>query len=163
VEDDSTDTTYTKILVAGEEGYKASSKKVDKVLHLRLQAQLPGNTSEEPAPKATVPKQKVVRRQPEGMKMRFFPIGVQKPSYTRDVAKEETEEEPATFKIPGAIEGSDTEMVDAEKSEKRKHKSDKKEKKRSKGEEGESIEDEAERKRRKKERKEKKIKAAMTS
>lgn len=163
VEDDATDTTYTKILVPGEGGYKASSKKVDKILHLRLQARLPGNTSEEPAPNATVPKQKVVRKQPEGMKMRFFPIGVQKPSQSRNVAEEEREEEPATFNIPGAIEESDSEMVDVEKSEKRKHKSDKKEKKRSKPEEGESIEDQAERKRRKKERKEKKLRAAMTA
>jgi len=137
----------------------ASSKKVDKVLHLRLQADLPKNTSDEPAESATVPKAKPVRKQPVGMKMRFFPIGVQKPSQRGGGNWEEEEEEPSTFKIPGAVEESDVEMIDVERSEKRK----KKEKKRVKGEEGGVLDDEAERKRRKKEKKEKKLKNAVTA
>jgi len=140
-----------------------ASKPVSKTLHLQLQAKLPGVTTSDPAPNATVPKQRPIRQQPKGMRMRFFPIGVQKPSRAIHPAEEENdEEESADFRVPGAVDDSDVEMADAqpsEKSEKRKHKSDKKEKKRTKGEDVGSIEDEAERKKRKKEKKEKKVKA----
>ncbi|RDW67981.1 hypothetical protein BP6252_09377 [Coleophoma cylindrospora] len=80
--EDTEDKTYTKILVpnGSEDGYKATSNAVDQVLHLRHIVQLPsihGETDESPttSSRATVPTRRPIRQQPQGLKMRFTPIG----------------------------------------------------------------------------------------
>ncbi|CAL3971847.1 hypothetical protein PZA11_005116 [Diplocarpon coronariae] len=66
--------TYTKIMVpsSSDDVYKCASESIDRVFHLQQIIRDPAieNTS-----KATIPAKKLVRKQPEGLRMRFKPIG----------------------------------------------------------------------------------------
>ncbi|CAG8979588.1 hypothetical protein HYALB_00010789 [Hymenoscyphus albidus] len=109
--------TYTSILVpsSSENGYKVVPKPVDQVLHLGRIIKAPGanlNSS-----KATVPAPKPVRKQPKGLKMRFFPIGFgegQLAKLGEESSSEEETQAPARFRKPESIASdSDVEMSEA--------------------------------------------------
>ncbi|CAG8961298.1 hypothetical protein HYFRA_00013759 [Hymenoscyphus fraxineus] len=109
--------TYTSILVpsSSENGYKVVPKPVDQVLHLGRIIKAPGANAN--SSKATVPAPKPIRKQPKGLKMRFFPIGFgegQLAKLGEESSSEEETQAPARFRKPESIASdSDVEMSEA--------------------------------------------------
>jgi hypothetical protein len=82
VQDSAEDKTYTKIMVpsSSDDGYRATSRPIDHILHLQHIISLPGvhegvPSNKESASKATIPAKRPARPQPKGLKMRFRPLG----------------------------------------------------------------------------------------
>ncbi|KAG9237867.1 DNA-directed RNA polymerase I subunit RPA34.5-domain-containing protein [Amylocarpus encephaloides] len=127
VQDQAEERKTTNVLIpnTSDDGYRAVSKPVDKVLHLTQIVKLPGASgTNEPTSKATIPAKKPVRPQPTGLKMRYLPLGCEGVGGTLGSTTSgetsdsdvEMEEAPKRFKNPAPLpttSNPDHEMTEA--------------------------------------------------
>ncbi|KAH8791568.1 DNA-directed RNA polymerase I subunit RPA34.5-domain-containing protein [Hyaloscypha finlandica] len=124
--DSAEDKTYTKIMVpdGSDDGYRTAKNPIDQIFHLQQIVQLPGahasSSITASSSKETVPAKKPIRQQPQGLKMRFRPIGFgggetgkigSSSSSVDSGSDDEVEQPPAAFRqpVPIASESSEEE------------------------------------------------------
>lgn len=108
-----------------------ASKDIDQIFHLQQVVKLPGvrdtSSTRATSSRATIPTKKPARQQPQGLKMRFRPIGFGDGetgkigsssssvggSSTGSVSDEEMEEASATFRRPAAIASDSSEAEES--------------------------------------------------
>ncbi|KAI9745974.1 MAG: hypothetical protein M1818_000655 [Claussenomyces sp. TS43310] len=139
VQNEVEDKRFSRIMLPDDLGssYHLEKKSLDQTLHLQQMIQLPNQLSPQVAnaqaiSKATVPAKKPIRQQPEGLQMRFRPIGVWsgKPGVVgSNASSEKADVEPESRRLPPLTQSesdltqtssdtstnddSDREMVDA--------------------------------------------------